>query len=201
MPSYTDAAWIWNASMQFISSEAITLKIEIAWWSRAIHCDMQPPQKNPRWLRLRTHTHTDCSVLLMSAYLSPVNANPPASYKPLFLFKHHLHPLCLLQTLPLNPRFPHSVTSYRGQHGETQNYLQSFWPFFDSGLIQSLRRWGRRRWGRTRQQRASMQPECMNAAHLLHYLFCLPPFHKSDWWHSSSGHETCKIMHSAKTDK
>lgn len=78
------------------------------------------PSKNPRWLQLRMHTHIDCSVLLMSAYLSPVNANPPASYKPLFLFKHHLHPLCLLQTLPLNPHFPHSVTSYPGQHGETQ---------------------------------------------------------------------------------
>lgn len=64
------------------------------------------PSKNPRWLRLRTHTHADCSVLLMSAYLSPVNANPPASYKPLFLFKHHLHPPCLLQTLPPKPPFP-----------------------------------------------------------------------------------------------
>lgn len=96
---------MWNETMQFISSEAITLKIKIAWWSRAIHCDMQPPQKKiPRIVVV--YTPTDCSVLLMSAYLSPVNANPSASYKPLFLFKHHLHPLCLLQTLPLKPPFP-----------------------------------------------------------------------------------------------
>lgn len=71
MLSYTDAAWIWNASMQFISSEAITLKIEIAWWSRAIHCDMQPPQKIPAdydYARTRTPT---------AAHSSWVHIYPP----------------------------------------------------------------------------------------------------------------------------
>lgn len=61
------------------------------------------PLKNARWLRLRTHTPTDCSVLVMSADLSPCMQIPPASHKPLFLFKHHLHPLCLLQTRPYTP--------------------------------------------------------------------------------------------------
>lgn len=199
MLSYTDAAWIWNASMQFISSEAITLKIQIAWWSRAIHCDMQPPQKNPRWLRLRSHT--DCSVLLMSAYPSPVNANPPASYKPLFLFKHHLHPLCLLQTLPPKPPFPsqcHIISWSTRWDTKWSPIILTFLWFGPHPIAAEM---GKKSVGGTRQQRVSMQPECMNAAHLLHYLFCLTPFHKSDWWQRSFGHETCKIMHSAKTDK
>lgn len=145
MLSYTDAAWIWNASMLFISSEAITLKIQIAWWSRAIHCDMQPPQKIP--------ADYDYARTPTAAYSSWVHIYPPWMQIP-----QRATSLCsCLNTIyilsvffkhsPLNPHFPHSVTSYRGQHGETQNDLQSFWPFFDSGLIQSRRRWGRSRWG------------------------------------------------------
>lgn len=193
---------MWNETMQFISSEAITLEIKIAWWSRAIHCDMQPPHKKipadydytrtrpqtaaysswvhiyPQWMQIPQRATSLCSCLNTIYILS-------------VFFKHS----------PLNPHFLHSVTSYHGQHGETQNDLQSFWPLFDSGLVQLVWRWRRHWWGRKWQQRESMLPECMNAVHLLHYLLCLTPFHKSDWWQSSFGHETCKIMHSAKMGK
>ncbi len=42
--------------------------------------------------------------------------------------------LCPL--LPFSPHFLHSVTSYRSPHDKTQDYLQSPWPLFDSGLVQ-----------------------------------------------------------------
>lgn len=67
---------MWNESMQFISSEAITLKIEIAWWSRAIHCDMQPPWKIPAdYDYARIHPQT-------AAYFSWVHIYPPSMQIP-----------------------------------------------------------------------------------------------------------------------
>lgn len=162
---------MWNQSMHFISSETITLKIQIAWWSRAIHCDLQPPQKSPLTTTTHTHAHRlqhtphECRSV-PRACKSP--SEPQASVPVQTPFTS---PPSSSNT-PLNPHFLHSVTSYHGQHSETQNYLQSFWPLLDSGLVQWVWRWGRHLAGEETAA-VSVLSECMNAAHLLHYLLCL----------------------------
>lgn len=61
-----------------------------------------------------------------------VDWTPTVSYRLLVLFKPHLR---AFPVLPF-PCFPLNVTSYLSQHDKTQDYLQSSWPLFDSGLVQ-----------------------------------------------------------------
>lgn len=129
---------------------------------------------------------------------------PHVNLMVMYSFSPHLNPTCVstvhppaLHKQPHDPAIPSAVSHRFSVSLDTvKNYLQSRWPFSNSGFIHNdgqalmAEKCVKRRRNAARMQESS---PC-----LLHYPHCHILFSVSDQERGPFGHETGRIMHPAK---